>query len=129
MKSYLLLILQFTCNSLYHCYSVEPLVVVIDLRLAGGSTSTEGFVEVYYSGEWFSVCNTSSSSFGTEEASTVCRQLGYKLLNLTSRYYRTSITTAYIFCSDSWSNLNRCSITTTSCSSLYHPYVQCTSES
>ena len=129
MKSYLLLILQFTCISLYHCYSVEPLVVDIDLRLAGGSTSTEGFVKVYYSGEWLSVCNTRSSSFGTEEASTVCRQLGYKLLNLTSRYYRTSITTAYIFCSDRWSNLNRCSITTTSCSSLYHPYVQCTSES
>jgi hypothetical protein len=81
---------------------------------------------VYYSGEWLSVCNTSSSSFGTEEASTVCRQLGYKLLNLTSRYYITSITTAYISCSDSWSNLNQCRITTTLCSSLYHPYIQCT---
>ena len=44
------------------------------LRLADGSASGSGRVEVFYDGEWGTVCD---DGFGIEEATVVCRQLGY----------------------------------------------------
>jgi deleted-in-malignant-brain-tumors protein 1 len=43
-------------------------------RLVGGSTPGEGRVEVFYGGEWGSVCD---DGFGVEEATVVCSSLGY----------------------------------------------------
>ena len=47
------------------------------VRLAGGSLSNEGRVELCISGQWKTVCGNSWSS---SEASVVCRQLGYAYL-------------------------------------------------
>jgi len=47
----------------------------LQVRLAGGSYPSQGRVEVYCNGQWGTICNT--SGFGSTEAETVCRQLGY----------------------------------------------------
>ena len=44
------------------------------LRLAGGSVSNEGQVEICWSGEWKTVCD---NNWSENEARVVCRQLGY----------------------------------------------------
>ena len=46
------------------------------IRLAGGNKSHEGRVEVYHRGTWGTICG----HFGWNEAVTVCRQLGFKLV-------------------------------------------------
>ena len=101
------------------------------MRLVGGSTPSEGRVEVYYSGQWRSVCST-SSSFESDEATTICRQLGCQYLKTrsTTYYYSSAGTTAVtVSCSGSQSRLSRCSIDNTTCYSSNRQYVSCTNSS
>ena len=45
-----------------------------DLRLGGATIANEGRVEVCMNNEWGTVCD---DSWGTTDATVVCRQLGY----------------------------------------------------
>ena len=46
------------------------------LRLAGGNIANEGRVEICMNKEWGTVCD---NSWGTTDATVVCRQLGYSM--------------------------------------------------
>lgn len=45
------------------------------VRLVGGSSPTEGRVEIFYHGQWGTVC---SDKFDTSSADVICNQLGFK---------------------------------------------------
>ena len=46
----------------------------VQLRLSGGPSGGSGRLEVFYRGEWGTVCD---DDFDSEDATVVCRQLGY----------------------------------------------------
>ncbi|XP_033638727.1 deleted in malignant brain tumors 1 protein-like isoform X2 [Asterias rubens] len=54
---------------------MRPAAVEFDLRLANGSSITEGRVEMLYQGEWGSICKPSVKNL---EATFICNQLGFQ---------------------------------------------------
>ena len=48
-----------------------------DVHLLGGSTASEGRVEVCYNNQWGGVCSPSRVTWGVRVASAICKQLGY----------------------------------------------------
>ena len=59
------------------------------LRLSSGLLSSSGRLEVYYNGEWGTVCN---NLFNQTDADVACRQLGY----LTASSYGTIGSMGYV---------------------------------
>ena len=58
-----------------------------DLRLLGGSTQYEGRVEICNNNVWGTVCD---DSWGTNDATVVCRQLGLQT-NGSYKLYPTAL--------------------------------------
>eukprot|EP00731_Ephydatia_muelleri_P015302 Em0008g1022a len=98
------------------------------LRLVGGSVPSEGRLEVYYNGQWGTVC---SSFFTMIEGYVACRQLGYTdVLNvLTGPSYATnqSIWLSSLNCNGLESSLLQCvqSFGTNGCTSLQNTWLVC----
>ena len=44
------------------------------MRLVGGSRPSEGRVEVFYRGEWGTICH---NHWSVDDANVVCRELGF----------------------------------------------------
>ncbi len=64
---------NFISDQWYDGYFVA--VVDIDLRLVDGLEDNEGRVEIFYNGEWGTVC---SDKFDQEDAVVICASLGYR---------------------------------------------------
>ncbi|XP_011408442.2 PREDICTED: deleted in malignant brain tumors 1 protein-like, partial [Amphimedon queenslandica] len=84
------------------------------VRLVGGSSNLEGRVEVCRNGSWGTVCD---DAWGTNDATVVCRQLGYSVTGTaySNAYFGQgtgSIVMDNVACTGSESYLTNCSHTT-----------------
>ena len=81
-----------------------------DARLVGGRSQYEGQVEVYYNGQWQTVCYGYRTF--QDVGDVVCGQLGYGLVSRMRADYRTtSSNTVSVSCSGGQSSLRECSFT------------------
>ena len=61
-------------GTLYYYSRLFIIFNILLVYLSGGTSKNEGTVNVYYNGKWGSICD---DSFGTAEATVICRMLGY----------------------------------------------------
>ena len=45
------------------------------IQLSNGNTTTDGYLELYFQGEWYTTCGSYASEYN---AAVVCRELGYE---------------------------------------------------
>ena len=66
--------MNLTLDTFYAVISTGSTCTYGNVRLVGGSNQYEGRVEVCINDQWGTVCD---DSWGTTDATVVCRQLGY----------------------------------------------------
>lgn len=69
-------------------FSVNEENITQNIRLVNGTTNSSGRVEIYFNGEWGTVCN---KGWDLADATVVCRQLGYPAAIETYRYTATYV--------------------------------------
>ena len=83
----------------------------VTVRLVGGSHSGEGRVEVYFAGEWGTVCDR---GWDINAAKVVCNMLGYPgAIHATSASFGEGsgpIWLTYLICSGTESNIASCNV-------------------
>ena len=114
------------------CLFVCPQILGAILRLVGGSSHSEGRVEVNYNGEWGTVCD---DGWDDTDAGVVCRQLGYGISGtaIRSAFFGQGLGPILLYsvtCSGSESTLASCGHlgvnVTRSCSHRKDAGVRCT---
>ncbi|XP_077986428.1 scavenger receptor cysteine-rich domain-containing protein DMBT1-like isoform X2 [Glandiceps talaboti] len=90
------------------CSDTEP--QANDVRLVNGDNVKAGRVEIYYNGEWGTICD---DNFDVDDAAVVCRQLGYGELAIVrdSAYFGEGNGTIWLDnlrCDGTESSLSRC---------------------
>ena len=119
----------FTLCNYECCYYAEYVYIGIAVRLVGGSSYTEGRLEVYYHGEWGTACYYGWQS--SNNYHVVCRQLGFGTYGYYSYFGQGSgpIWLDNVYCTGSESTLASCGIlgvnVTRSCSTHQDVGIRC----
>ena len=98
------------------------------IRLVGGAVHSEGRLEIYYGGQWGTVC---SAYFSLADGYVACRQLGYanvlKISTGPSVATNRSILLSNVLCHGYESSLLQCSPTTGTivCTPLQNTWLVC----
>ena len=77
---------SYTCVFVYILLSPCSRIYIIYtylVQLVGGSLPNEGRIEVYYNGEWGTVC---SNGWDDSDSSLVCAQLGFKSSTISNTF-------------------------------------------
>ncbi|KAH3713799.1 hypothetical protein DPMN_073600 [Dreissena polymorpha] len=94
------------------CLKYEKPLTVEDIRLANGTYDEEGRVEIKVFDEWGTICD---DSFGLEEATVICRMLGYGFatgFNTSVHPGKGPIFVDNLDCGENFSHINDCEYTT-----------------
>ena len=95
----------------FSCLLDLPSDELYNVRLTGGTDSTSGMIEIYFSSQWLPVCQ---DDWGAEEAQVVCRQVNYPfLINTYPSDSHSSTTTSItgVACLGSETSLADCDFT------------------
>ena len=79
----------------------------VQVRLVNGSRDREGRVEIFYNGEWGTVCN---DHFDIRDAEVICRMMGFPGAATAEGRFGAGNSSQKIFLDDLWCSGNEASI-------------------